>query len=99
MVLDTKKVMTQVSLMRQDVKDKKYIIKDEYEEAYPYLFKEAPTLFKMVYEDKIEYMGMLELLVNNAEKIKDNDISQYDADVIVGKKLADKYVYPAINKK
>lgn len=97
MILDTDLVLSQVLEMRNDIHDNKVITKNEYKVLYPYLAEKAPTLFEIVYKDEIDYVDYVKYMITNAIKVGNNELSQYDADVVVGQKLADDYIHPNID--
>ena len=97
MNLDLNKILKQVLEFRKEIQNNEVITKDQYKEKYNYLSEKAPTLFDMVYKDEGPYLEQLNFMLINANKIKKNEVSQYDADVKVGQKLADEYIYPNID--
>lgn len=97
--LDTEKIKKQVLEMKKQVERKDPIMKQRYVELYNYLYTHAPTLFEMVYENQVRYLRILDDMIESANKIKENKLSQYDGDVEIGKKLADIYVNPVVNEK
>jgi len=97
--IDIEKIKQQVLQMKTQVEKREPIMKQRYTEIYSYLFKNAPTLFEMVYENKSRYLSLLETMMEDAKKIDKDEISQYDADVKIGQVLADIYVHPAIEEK
>ncbi len=96
MVVDTKKLLDEIVAMRNDVK-KGYLLDDQYKLLYKFTYENTPTLFRMVLKNDSNYMTVLNTLIKNVKKIETNEISQEDADVIIGQELADKYIYPNID--
>lgn len=97
MVLNTDKVLSDVLGMREDIQNNLDFTKNQYIQLYPYLYENVPTLFELVYKNEIDYLPMLECLLENALKVKNNVKSQYDIDVDVGQVLAEKYIHPNID--
>ena len=97
MILDTDLVLSQVLQMKNDITDNQVITKDEYKIMYSYLAEKAPTLFDIVYKNEIDYVDYVKYMITNAVKVGNNELSQYDADVVVGQKLADDYIHPNID--
>lgn len=90
-------MLKEVLDMRKDIQSNLVITKEQYTEKYSYIFKNTPTLFEMVYKDEGPYLEQLQFMIKNANKINRNEINQYDADVEVGKELANKYIYPKLD--
>lgn len=97
MTLDINKLLKEVLDMRKNIVSNLVLSKDNYKEKYIYLSSNSPTLFEMVYKDEGPYLEQLKFMIENANKIKRKELSQYDADVEVGANLANKYIYPNID--
>lgn len=97
MILDTNLVLKQVLNMRENIQDSEVMTKDQYKEKYSYLADNSPTLFDLVYKDETNYLSYLEYMLKNTNKVGRNELSQYDADVEIGKTLANDYIYPNID--
>lgn len=75
-----------------DVKDKTTF----FTEKYPEFVKNYPGLFEMVCQRKIE-MGNLSFMIDMLTKMKNDNMTQFDASSHVGQMLFSKYVEPNIN--
>ena len=61
------------------------------EKEYEYLNKMFPSIFQLCVSGKVD-VNILTFMIQQANNIKNKNISKHDASVNVGKKLADKFV-------
>ena len=64
---------------------------------YDYLYTNYKSIFMMSMSDKYDY-NRLSMMVNMANSVKNNDISEKDASVKVGQVLVDDIVKPQLDK-
>lgn len=82
---------------KQYSKKKKYSeftsqqFKSKMEKEYEYLNKMFPSIFQLCVTGKID-INILTFMIQQANDIKNNNISKKDASANVGKKLVDKFV-------
>lgn len=70
--------------------------KDEYySNEYSDFKKKYPVLFKMACEEKLDF-NTLNTMLNMLDRMKNNNISQYDASAEIGTLLFSKYVEPLV---
>lgn len=68
-----------------------------YEDKYPYLYKHAPTMFRMVYENDFDYMPIVTVMLDKHRRIQEGEITHEDASKDLGESLAEKFIYPNID--
>jgi len=64
---------------------------------YSYLNTNFQSIFNMSISNKYDY-NRLSIMVNMAEKVKNDEISEHDASVKVGQVLVDEIVKPQLDK-
>lgn len=95
-MLDYTLITDQLQAMQRDLQNSEVITKESYKSKYNYIFTHVPTLFDLIYNNIDLDIKQLKFMISQAAKINNNEISQYDADVIIGKKLADTYITPIV---
>ncbi len=95
-MLDYTLITSQLNDMQTDLRNSEVLTKEGYQSKYYYLSKNVPTLFELLYKNNDIDIEQLKFMISQAQKINNNEISQYDADVIIGQKLADSYITPVI---
>jgi len=71
--------------------------KEEYfATIYPSFKDKYPVLFKMACTNNDMDISTLEYMLDMLQKIKDNNMTQYDASADVGQKLYDRYIHDNI---
>lgn len=60
--------------------------------------KQYPVLFEVACRNEKIDLNMLQMMLSMKDRIKNNEISQYDASAGVGQVLYDKYVDPLVKK-
>jgi hypothetical protein len=58
---------------------------------YPYLFERTNSIFNLILSGNME-LDRLQFIIDNAKKVKEHKITEYDASVEVGKNLAQKFL-------
>lgn len=96
-ILNTDKLLKEVLDMKKDLENDTVSSKENYKSKYNYLSTFSPTLFDMVYKNEKDYMNLLNDMVKSANKIKKKNLSQHQADVEIGEKLASIYVHPIVD--
>lgn len=96
-MLDAAKIVEEVLQMRTDIQNNEVYTREQYSHRFKFLHENAPTLFDMVLKDETTYLTVLQNMIRTLEKIRKNSLSQHDADVEIGKELAEKYIYPNID--
>ncbi len=96
MTLDYTLITSQLESMQQDLQNNEVLTKDSYKTKYNYLFTHVSTLFELLYNSKDINIDQLKFMISQAKKINKKEITQYDADVIIGQKLAETYITPVI---
>lgn len=61
--------------------------------------EDYPTLFRKVMDTNLEDQASLNIMLAMLEKMGKAELSQHQASVIVGQRLHDKYIKPALDKK
>ena len=69
----------------------------EMENTYSSFNNNAKSIFNLCISGKMD-IQILYYMINQAENIKNNTISSYDASVKVGEKLVDKIIKPKLEK-
>ena len=75
----------------------KSIFEETMSSKYDYLYTNYKSIFMMSMSDKYDY-NRLSMMVNMANSVKNNDISEKDASVKVGQVLVDDIVKPQLDK-
>lgn len=96
-MLDYNLITEQLESMQKDLHNSEVITQDAYKIKYEYLCTKVPTLFELLYKNNDIDIEQLKFMILQANKITNKEISQYDADVIIGQKLADIYITPIIS--
>ena len=91
------KIYYELDCMKSDIEQNKIFTKDDYKARYNYLSDNIPTLFDLVYKGDESYKRQLDFMISYAKKINNDGMPQYDADVKVGQRLAEDYIYPNID--
>ncbi len=60
--------------------------------------EDYPTLFRKVMDTNLEDQASLNIMLAMLEKMGKSELSQHQASVIVGQRLHDKYIKPALDK-
>lgn len=60
--------------------------------------EDYPTLFRKVIDTNLEDQASLNIMLAMLEKMGKSELSQHQASVIVGQRLHDKYIKPALDK-
>ena len=60
-------------------------------ELYPYLYERTNSIFKLILSGHME-LDRLQFIIDNAKKVKEHKMTEYDASVEVGKNLAEKFL-------
>lgn len=103
-VLDPKKVRDESRKMYMHVMsffkyNRSRIITEEQnailQKEYSFLKENCVHLYDMIYRSTINFWPMLTLMLDNLEKIN-NERSKDEADTLIGKTLAEKYIDPVI---
>ncbi len=94
-MLDFTLITIELEAMQRDLQNNEVI---SYQTKYNYLFTHTPTLFELLYKSKDIDIDQLKFMISQAEKIKKKEITQHDADVTIGQKLADTYITPVVEK-
>jgi hypothetical protein len=69
-------------------------------DKYPEFSKDCPGLFNTIIDNPKKFdMNRLQYMLNMRNKIKNNEISQTDADKKLGQEYFDEYVKPKIDNK
>lgn len=97
-MLDRDKILFDAQAMKAEIDSGTIISKEACQSKYNYLYTFTPTLFNLIYKKGDVSIEQLQFMCQKAKSIDKNELSQYDADVIIGQKLADKYVTPVIKK-
>lgn len=95
-MLDYTLITHQLTAMQTDLQNSEVMTNDSYKAKYDYLATYVPTLFDLLYKNNDVDIEQLTFMISQAQKIDKKEISQYDADVIIGQKLADTYITPII---
>ena len=95
MDIDIKLLRETIKAMRDDVKSKNFD-RDTLIEKYNFLFTNTKHIFETVINDTFNYMPQLNTMLDLRQEIKDKETKE-NMDKIVGKVLAEKYVYPVLD--
>jgi len=98
-MLDRDKILLEAQAMKAEIDGGTIMSKEVCQSKYNYLYTHTPTLFELIYKKGDVSIEQLQFMCQKAKSIERNEMSQYDADVIIGQKLADKYVTPIIENK
>jgi hypothetical protein len=97
-MLDYNLITTELESMQIDLQNNEILDKDSYKTKYNYLYTHTPTLFDLLYKSNDIDIEQLKFMILQAQKIDKKEITQHDADVIIGQKLADTYITPIIKE-
>ena len=97
-MLDYNLITTELESMQRDLQNNEILDKDSYKTKYNYLYTHTPTLFDLLYKSNDIDVEQLKFMILQAKKIDKKEITQHDADVISGQKLADTYITPIIKE-
>ncbi len=91
-------ITIELESMQRDLQNNEILDKDSYKTKYNYLYTHTPTLFELLYKSNDIDIEQLKFMISQAQKIDQKEITQHDADVIIGQKLADTYITPIIKE-
>jgi hypothetical protein len=95
--MDTTTTKEQILDIIKEIRKSKVPNKEEYFATIYQSFKDKyPVLFKMACTINDMDISTLEYMLDMLQKIKNNNMTQYDASADVGKKLYDKYIHDNI---
>jgi hypothetical protein len=95
-MLDYTLITSQLESMQKDLHNSEVMTKESYRSKYDYLATYVPTLFELLYKNNDVDIEQLKFMITQAKKIDNKEVTQYDADVVVGQKLADTYITPIV---
>ena len=93
-IIDIDKIITESTIMANDVKTGKKI---NFYEKYEYLYSNTPTLFDMIKQNKEDFMPILKFMTESIKKINSGKETEEDEGVKMGEFLAEKYIYPHVD--
>lgn len=96
-MLDYTLIYSQLDSMQEDLRNNEVMTNESYKSKYNYIYTHVPTLFDVLYKNNNIDIEQLKFMILHAKKIDNNEISQYDADVIIGQNLADTYITPIVD--
>lgn len=97
-MIDRDKILLEAQAMKAEIDGGLIVSKETCQTKYNHLYTFTPTLFDLIYKKGDVSIQQLQFMCQQAKSIERNEMTQYDADVIIGQKLADKYVKPVIEK-
>lgn len=92
---DVSKLREEVQLLENKKKENSLLTEEEARDITPYMCKEAPTLFKIIFtESEKNYLEIAEAMLDNLEKLNSGEINADKATEHLGKYLFEKLVKP-----
>jgi hypothetical protein len=76
---------------REDNRNASDKFESDAKELYPYLFERTNSIFNLILSGNME-LDRLQFIIDNAKKVKEHKMTEYDASVEVGKNLAQKFL-------
>ena len=87
---DVKSLMT-LREENMNTSDFEFEFESTAKDLYPYLYKMTNSIFNLILSGHME-LDRLQFIIDNAKKVKEHKMTEYDASVEVGKNLAEKFL-------
>lgn len=94
---DIVKIREEMALLEAEKIETPLFSEERAKEIAPYMAKEVPALFSVVYrESEKNYLEISNIILNNIEKVDNGELTRDQATEVVGKMLFEKCVRPSI---
>jgi hypothetical protein len=90
------RILELITKIRKDPERNSVDYQERMKQQVPWFWEKYSTLAKMACENETFDMDILHKLLHNMHMVSTNKLSQHDASVVVGERLADIYVKPLL---
>lgn len=96
---DVAKLREEMAALENEKIENPGFLEERAAEIAPYMYKETPTLFKVIYtESENDHVEISNFILDNIEKMNNGDLSKDDGTEKIGRMLFEKLVKPKISE-